>query len=546
MAKIKVPSLLIVGAVLIGFLMGSGLSGQVHAESEGLLGQLHVFNQVLRYIKTNYVEEVDSQDLVNSAIDGMLEQLDPHSTYVNPESFSRMNERNSGEYEGIGISFEMRDGYITVVSAIEGGPSYGLGIRPGDRIVAIEGESAKDLNSQDVVSKLKGPKGTKVNISVARPGLDKELAFTIVRDKIPIYSIPYTFMLDDGKTGYLRMIRFSATTSEELTTALRDLESQGMERLILDLRNNSGGFLNQAIEVSDKFIDGNEVVVYTKGRIDGASQYYYSTDDATFAKYPLIVLVNHGSASASEIVSGAVQDHDRGLVAGVTTFGKGLVQRQYMLSDGGALLLTVARYYTPSGRLIQRPYEDRDEYLDHFRLADQDEDGNAVAQAPADTTEKPVFYTLNEKRVVYGGGGITPDVEINLEREFNEIQVKLEQSQLFFEFAAEYVATHFDPATLNATEFVRDYQVTDATIDEFDAQALATDVVELSREELDAEREYIRAAIKRELAGNMWGINARYQVYVKDDPVLSEALTHFPEAVEMAKIYERGWSTNNR
>ncbi len=536
MSKVKVPSLMIIGAVLIGFLLGSTLSGgQVHAESKGLLSQLHVFNQVLRYIKTNYVEEVDSEDLVQSAITGMLEQLDPHSTYVNSDAFSRMNERNSGEYEGIGISFELRDGWITVISAIEGGPSAHLGIRPGDRIVTIEGETAKDLASQDVVGKLKGPKGTKVNIGIARPGLERDLAFSIVRDKIPIYSVPYTFMMDDDKTGYVRMIRFSATTSEELETALRDLERQGMERVVLDLRNNSGGFLNQAIEVADKFIDGNEVIVYTKGRIEGSSQYYYSTEDATLAKYPLIVLVNHGSASASEIVSGAVQDHDRGLVAGVTTFGKGLVQRQYMLSDGAALLLTVARYYTPSGRLIQRPYEDRDEYLEHFRR--EQEDGDA-AVAEIDTTDLPVYHTLNEKRVVYGGGGIAPDITIESDREFSDAQVKLEQSQLFFEFAAEFATRELAKDELDLTWFVRNYKVDDETLEGFLEKARDTDVVELTEDELTEEREYIRAAIKRELAGNLWGVNARYQVYAQEDPVIAEAMDHFPEAVQMAKLYE--------
>jgi carboxyl-terminal processing protease len=542
MSKIKVPSLMIVGAVLVGFVLGSVLSGQVHAESKGLLSQLHVFNQVLRYIKSNYVEEVESQELVQSAIRGMLEQLDPHSTYVDAESFNRMNERNTGEYEGIGISFEIRDGYITVISAIEGGPSANLGIRAGDRIVKIEGESAKDLQSQDVVAKLKGAKGSKVNIHIARPGLEKELPFTITRDKIPIYSVPYAFMLDDGKTGYVRMIRFSATTSEELEAALRDLEQTGMERLVLDLRNNSGGFLNQAIEVADRFINGNEVIVYTKGRIDGSSQYYYSTSEMTHEGFPLIVLVNHGSASASEIVAGAVQDHDRGVVAGVSTFGKGLVQRQYMLSNGAALLLTVARYYTPSGRLIQRSYEDRDEYLDHFRR--QLEDGEAEV-AEADTTDRPIFYTLNEKRVVYGGGGIMPDVTIESEFDPTETQIKLEQSRLFFEFAAELATEEFPDVQAVSTDwFLADYDVPDSAIKQFIEIAEDSEVVELTKDELNEEKDYIRSGIKRELAGTMWGAEARYRVIIVDDPQLAEALTHFPEAMEMAKIYEQSTTTH--
>jgi carboxyl-terminal processing protease len=537
MTKAKVSTLMVTGAILIGFVMGSFLTGQVHAES-GILSQLKIFSEILRHVKANYVEEVDSEEMVEAAIRGMLEELDPHSNYVEPEAFSRMNERNTGEYEGIGISFEMRDGWITVISAIEGGPSAHLGIRPGDRIVAIEGESAEDLANEDVVSKLKGPKGTTVNITVARPGLESELAFAIVRDKIPIYSVPYSFMLDDEKTGYIRMIRFSATTAEELETSLEQLESAGMQRLILDLRNNSGGFLNQAIEVADRFIDGNQVIVYTKGRIEGSSQHYYSTDQVTHERYPLIVLVNHGSASASEIVSGAIQDHDRGVVAGLTTFGKGLVQRQYMLNDGAALLLTVARYYTPSGRLIQRPYKDRDEYMRHWgRQRDENETDDAVSAEP-DTAGRPIHHTLNEKRVVYGGGGITPDIQIHAGRDPNEIQIKLEASRLFFEFANEYAARNLSADSITFSSFLHTYQVPDAAIEDFKAQALTADRVDVTREELDGEMDYIQDALKRELAGNLWGLSARYRVFLEGDVQLAEALKHFPEAEMMVKIYD--------
>ncbi len=397
------------------------------------------------------MEEVDSTELVRSGIRGVLEDLDPHSTYVDPESFERMNERNTGEYEGIGVSFEVRDGWITVISAMEGGPSANLGIRPGDRIVKIAGESARGLNNEDVVGKLKGPKGTSVSIGVARPGLDKELEFTIVRDKIPIYSVPYAFMLDDGETGYIRMIRFSATTAEELEKALRQLEGQGMKRLVFDLRNNTGGFLNQAIEVADKFIGGNQVIVSTKGRIEGSSQFYYSTDATTHPRVPLIVLINHGSASASEIVAGAIQDHDRGVLAGVTTFGKGLVQRQFMLPDDSALLLTVAHYYTPSGRLIQRSYTDREEYLDHWRKQEDE-----LVAAEQDTAGKPLSYTLNEHRPVYGGGGINPDVRITADFDLTDAEIQLETSRLFFEFANAYATKHIAKDATTEDDFVRE------------------------------------------------------------------------------------------
>jgi carboxyl-terminal processing protease len=536
MSKSKISSLLILGAVLTGFVLGSALTGSVHAEST--LSQLKVFTQVLQYVKSYYVEDVDSSELVNSAIRGMLQDLDPHSNYVEPDAFARMNERNTGEYEGIGISFEMRDGWISVISAMEGGPSAHLGIRPGDRITQIEGQPAHGLTNDEVVSKLKGPKGTKVQISIARPGVDGDLQFTIVRDKIPILSVPYSFMLDDGKTGYVYVIRFSATTSEELEAALKDLEAKGMERLILDLRNNSGGLLNQAIEVADKFIDGNQVLVYTKGRIEGSSQHYYSTDSVTHPRYPLIVLVNHGSASASEIVSGAIQDHDRGVVAGLTTFGKGLVQRQYMLDDGSALLLTVARYYTPSGRLIQRSYKDREAYLNHWDEEDAAQSDSLETIAEADTAGRPVYYTLNEHRPVRGGGGITPDIRIPSPPDLSETESKLEQSRVYFEFAAEYAVKHPELAKMDMSAFLKNYRVSDDVMNQFEAKAVATTVVKLTAEELKANRDYSRKALKRELAGNIWGQAARYRVHLSDDPVVAEAVRHFPEAEMMAKVYE--------
>ncbi|NNF07394.1 MAG: S41 family peptidase [Candidatus Eisenbacteria bacterium] len=532
MARLRVPALVVVAAVAIGFLMGSLMSGQVQASS-ALTSKLHVFNEILTYADKFYVEEVDAVELVEGAIAGLLEELDPHSTYVRPKDYEQMTERNTGEYEGIGISFEIREGWITVITAIEGGPSAHLGIRPGDRIVGIEGESAKDLVSEEVIAKLKGPKGTDVDITVERPGANNTFDLTIRRDRIPIYSVPYHFMLDD-ETGYIRATRFSATTSEELEAALRDLESQGMQKLVFDLRNNSGGYLNQAIEVSDRFIKGDEVIVYTKGRIKGSSQYYYSSNGVTRSKFPLICLVNHGSASASEIVSGAIQDHDRGLVIGQTTFGKGLVQRQYSLRDGSALLLTVARYYTPSGRLIQRSYEDRDEYLEYFRrLNDGDIDESEIEA-------RPEFKTLNEERTVYGGGGITPDILVEDVYDPNEIQTKLEQLRVFFEFANDYAARNLDKATLVQRDFVTNFELPEAGFKEF--KKFIKDVEgaeELTQEDIENEREYIKLGVKRELAGNLWGLNARYQVFVQEDPQLQKALTHFNEAENMARLYAK-------
>jgi carboxyl-terminal processing protease len=295
-------------AVATGVLLGLVLSDRVLAQSEkenSIYSQLRLFNKVLDLIQQNYVEEVDPEPLMQGAITGMLEKLDPHSTYVDAERFSRMNERNQGEYFGIGISFEIRDNFITVISPIEGSPSDRLGIRAGDRIIKIDGESAEGISTEEVFDKLRGPKGSRVHVTISRPGIEDLFEYDIERDKIPIVSVPYHFMLDD-QTGYVRAIRFSATTSEELEQSIEDLRNQGMKRMIFDLRGNSGGYLNQAIEVSDKFLPGGKTVVYTKGRIEGSSTYYYSTDNDKLPNFLLIVLVDHGSASASEIVSGAI------------------------------------------------------------------------------------------------------------------------------------------------------------------------------------------------------------------------------------------------
>jgi carboxyl-terminal processing protease len=354
---------------LVGVLAGFVFLGNVLAYGKTIYTQLGVFSQVLSYINDNYVDEVDGEKLIDGAISGMLEELDPHCNYLDPDRFKRMQERNRGTYYGIGISFDIVDGDLTVIAPIYGSPSDRLGIRAGDIIAEIEGKSAKGISREEVMDTLRGEKGSTVRVSIKREGVDGLLHFDIVRDEIPIYSVPYHFMIRDD-VGYVRMTRFSATTSQELREAIDNLQSQGMEQLVLDLRGNSGGYLNEAIEVADMFLPPNRKIVYTRGRLPDSSEDYYSTGKGKHTEPPLVIMVDGGSASASEIVSGAIQDWDRGLIVGETTFGKGLVQRQYRLKNGAALLLTVARYYTPSGRLIQRDYSDRDKYL---HATDRDE-----------------------------------------------------------------------------------------------------------------------------------------------------------------------------
>jgi carboxyl-terminal processing protease len=513
---------------LLVWLLAAGGAGAARAADpaaeENLLERLRTFNDILRLVRANYVDEVDAAALMDGAIDGLLEELDPHSNYVDPKRSAAMNERYRGEYFGIGISFAIRDGYLTVISPIEGSPSDRLGIRAGDRIVKINGESAMGISENEVFEKLRGPEGTSVHVSIQRPGREELIELDITRERIALKSVPYAFMLDE-ETGYVRMVLFSATTGQELETALDALEAAGMKRLLLDLRGNAGGLLEQAVEVADKFIDGRKLLVYQKGRVDGANEEHYATDADRHPRMPLIILVDHGSASASEIVAGAVQDWDRGLVAGQTSFGKGLVQRQFRLRDGSALFLTIARYYTPSGRLIQRDYVagDRTEY---YAEGLDDDDPNA---SPDSTAARPVFHTA-AGRTVYGGGGITPDVAIEPPT-FTSAQEAIERASLPFTFANAYVGRSGFTYPAGFDRYLADYEMTEATWREFLDHAAQSNA-KITREELTAERAYIARSVKREVAGNVWGPTERYRVLLASDPVLKEARTLFPRASE--------------
>ena len=294
---------------------------------------------------------------MDGAFDGIMKKLDPHSVYIPPKELEDIDEKFKGKFQGIGIEFDILNGYITVITPVADSPSERAGLQPGDKIVKINGEDAYEIKKEQVFEKLRGKKGTPVDITIKRIGTKKLFNVTIVRDNIPIYSVRAETMIDDS-TGYIRLTRFSATTKQEVEKSIKRLKTKGMKRLLLDLRNNSGGYLEQAAGIADLFIVEKDTLVYTKGKKATTKQVFIADPSRGHGELPLIVLVNRGSASASEIVSGAVQDLDRGLVIGETTFGKGLVQRQIPLKDGSAIRITIARYFTPSGRLIQRPYEE--------------------------------------------------------------------------------------------------------------------------------------------------------------------------------------------
>lgn len=358
-------------------------------------------------ISNLYVDKVDEGKLVEAAIIRMLEELDPHSTYSDPEEVKRLNEPLQGNFDGIGIQFNMATDTLFVIQPVSGGPSEKVGILAGDRIIQVNDTviAGVKMSTEEVMRRLRGPKGSKVNVKVQRNGVNELLPFTIKRDKIPVYSLDATYMVN-STTGYIRISRFAATTGDEFRTALHKLQSQGMKDLILDLQGNGGGYLNAAIEVCDQLLGKKELIVYTEGRRNPRSE-FEAKGDGDFLNGRLVVLVDEYSASASEIVTGAIQDWDRGIVVGRRTFGKGLVQRPIDLPDGSMIRLTVARYYTPSGRCIQKPYESVEQY--NRDLIERYNRGEMLSADSIHFPDSLKARTLKLGRTVYGGGGIMPD-----------------------------------------------------------------------------------------------------------------------------------------
>ena len=371
--------------------------------------QLTKYSDVLGLVQKYYVEKPVLSELNDAAIIGLLGKLDPHSVYMPPRNVKESAEQFQGKFEGIGVQFMLgKNDTVLVDAVIPGGPSEMVGIFAGDKIIAIDGKRNQGFNEDSVRNHLRGPKGTKVTVSIVRSGMPQPVDFTITRDVIPIYSVNASFMLDN-ETGYLSIGRFAETTHDEMLKALSELDAKGMKQLVLDLRSNPGGLLEQAVEIADEFLGGTKTIVSTKGRISMFDDVDVSHPGDKYERTPLVVLIDQGSASASEIVSGALQDLDRALVVGQTSFGKGLVQRQFPLGDGSAVRLTISRYFTPIGRSIQKPYEGgKYKKGEVDQISELEEDNFDHSQDAAKDTTKPK-YTTAMGRTIYGGGGITPD-----------------------------------------------------------------------------------------------------------------------------------------
>jgi len=520
--------------IIAGVFLVSPPGQKIIASANDLYQKLQVFSDMVSIINDNYVEDVEWNQIMTGAYNGLLEELDPHSVYIPTQRVAQINEQFEGEFQGIGIEFDIIEGYITVISPIPGAPADQVGIQAGDKIVTIGGESAEGITQQGVFDKLRGPKGTEVDVTVLRPGRSDSLDFTITRDDIPIVSVLASVMIPgEEATGYIFLNRFARNTSDEFEDALQELESQGMEQLVIDLRNNAGGYMDQAIQLTDKFIAGGQKIVYTQGRIPSANETFYSTDRATHHRFPVVVLLNRGSASASEIVAGALQDLDRALIAGETSFGKGLVQRQWQMRDGSAIRVTVARYYTPSGRLIQRPYENgTEEYYSEVFNRPVDAEQDTLVQA--DTTERPEYQTKNG-RIVYGGGGITPDVAIDRNYDPTNTTMTLNANRIFFEFASEYVSSHPEIEQMSFQEFAGQYEIDSEAIEQLKDFGRSREV-EIDEEEFAEDIEDIKNNLKSKIASNIWGKDEMYAIRLMMDVQVQEALLYFPEAKELAAV----------
>ena len=486
-----------------------------------MLEDMRILGSVFERVFYNYVDPLSADSLLDAGIEGLLSILDEHSRYLPPVAYDDLMSTTEGEFGGLGIRILIRDHYPTVVSPIEGTPAFLMGIQGGDQIIEIEGESTYDFTSADAVKRLRGEPGTRVTITIKREGRDP-FPLTITRDIIKVESVPYAFMLDD--VGYIRIQNFARTTPDEVRAKLQALEKQGARGLVLDLRWNPGGLLDAACGVSEMFLDPGQLIVYTKGRLRDQNRSYYAEKVKVGAAHlPTVVMINGSSASASEIVSAALQDHDRGLVVGTTSFGKGSVQTVYPLDEKRALKLTTARYYTPSGRSIHKPRR---------------RDGSLIRpdSTAADSTSRPVFHT-DSGRVVYGGGGITPDIVVE-QPLLNDFQVALERDGALFAFASHWSVDHQVPRELRVDSALWDSFVTFLGQRPDFPDYLADYDLTWSDSLLAANADYVRRGIRRELMRRNYGPQAAYLVSIENDFQLQEVRDIFRRARTREELFD--------
>ena len=514
------------------------MAGYLTSSAQSVQSQAIKFGRVLNLIESFYVDTANVNKLTESAISEMLSTMDPHSVYISKDEVAEMNQPLEGNFEGIGISFNVYHDTLMVMTTIPGGPSERVGLRPGDRIVKVDSKNIVGigLKTQDVFKLLRGDKGTKVNLTVLRKGEKLPLEFTIIRDKIPIFSLDAGFMLNK-ETAYIKLNKFAATTISEYKEAMKTLNATAkVKNLVLDLRGNGGGFLGAAYELANQFLDANKLIVYTEGT-HSVRRDYNSTTRGDFVQGNLVILIDEGSASASEIVSGAIQDWDRGVLIGRRSFGKGLVQQQFPLNDGSMLRLTTAHYYTPAGRNIQKPYKDdiknyRNEYLKRF------ENGEMFSKDSISFPDSLMKKTLVTKRKVYGGGGIMPDIFIPMDtsmyyRYFNNLVRK----NVLFPFVVGFIDKNRDQIKTTYktfADFKSNFRITTEVLEDL-IKAGEKEGIKRDDESLKISGAIIGRQIKALVARDIYETSAYYQIMVEDDKEIEKAV----EVLSDPKVFNR-------
>ncbi|GJM61129.1 peptidase S41 [Persicobacter diffluens] len=508
-----------------GILIGATMAGNESPKNNSLISSIHKFSNIVSYIQRDYVDEVDTEDLVETAIAKMLEKLDPHSVYIAAKDLELSKSQLEGKFYGIGIEFNILRDTLYVVAPLSGGPSEKLGIRSGDKIVEVDGENVAStgISNRDVINILRGEKGTKVSVKIYRKNAPELLAFDIIRDKIPQNSVDVSYMVDD-EIGYLKVSRFSATTYQEFYEAMKSLKEQGMTKLILDLQGNPGGYMDRAVNMVDEILKDGDMIVYTKGKEKRYNVQYVAKRKGMFEEGKVIVLLDEGSASASEIVSGAIQDNDRGLVIGRRSFGKGLVQMPIPLNDGSELRLTISRYYTPSGRSIQKPYDKEhmeDYYMDRINRYEHGEFFHADSIKMNDSLK----YETAHGRIVYGGGGIMPDYFVPLDTTMHSNYfTKLFYSNALREYTIKYYEKNQNKLkSMDYQDFKTNFEVSDAMLKDLVKTAKELDVA-YNEEEFEISKPLIKLRIKAQLARSVWDNEGFFPIFNETNEVFQQAL----------------------
>jgi carboxyl-terminal processing protease len=524
----RLPALIL--AIVLGIYLGIKISDQFGISSSKK--DVRKLGEVLNLTEKYYVDSVNSKRLVEDAIKGMFSDLDPHTVYIPASEQELSDEEFRGNFEGIGIEFQIIKDTINVVSPITGGPSETAGIISGDRIIKINDVSCVGFSNEKVVKSLRGKKGTSINLTIFRPSTKAITKFKITRGTINLFSVDVSLMYNNN-IGYANVTRFSETTFDELKSALADLSQKGMKKFVLDLRNNPGGLLDQARLVADLFIDDNKMIVYTRGRVSDFDEEFTAETTFPYEKIPLVILVNRGSASASEIVSGAVQDWDRGLIIGETTFGKGLVQRSVLLDDGSAVRITIARYFTPSGRTIQRDYSDKKKYIEDLIERNETEQNNLDHNAEKDSSRSK--FKTKHGRTVYGGGGITPDYIIEPETATNYSD-DLRKNNIYYQFVRNYLDKYSksiqNKYSGNLNTFINEFEFSEKEMEEFTNFASKLGV-KFNVNEYLKDKMLIRTRLKAFVARDLFKQTGWYSVLLKDDRQFQKAVSLFGEAEKL-------------